>query len=435
MFLGRYYKIIAVFAGILCFSSGDPLGAVQVYGTNGTGISYTTAPSDDFGFANVGQVFDTTDHFYTSGVYLRNGWMLSAYHEVRSGSNGFAFGNVLLDGIIYGVNASTAVRILDPITQTPVDLAMYQLTTLPTDPALTTVVISATTPAVSSNLILIGNGFNRAESLTYWTDSWIETNGIGYTYSGYLYGAGQSMRWGTGTLSGTTSTDDGYGVTSFFNSTFQSATGSAMGAPGDSGGGVFYKNGSEWELSGIMLSIDTYPGQPIFSTSAFGNKTEAADLAYYSSQINSVMAISPGYSAWANGLFGAQFTNPAVSEPAATPQNDGISNALKYFCDINPTIPMSNADREALPVAGFTTVNGTAYLTLTYRQNPNITGLTVSVQTCLDLQTWTNVTPDSTKTIGTDSLTGDPIIQREIQINGNSKLFLRLQITVPSRGP
>ena len=419
----RYCKFIGLLAGILCFTTR--LCAVQVSGTDGTGSHYTTEPADDFGFANVAQVWDTSEGFYTTGIYLGNGWMLGAYHPIRSGSNGFAFGNVILNGSSYDVAANTAVRILDPITQLPVDLAMFQLTPVPTDPLLKSMLVSGTTPPPDSNLSLIGNGVNRADPLIYWTDSWVETTDSTYAYAGYNYGTGQSMRWGMGRLSGTTSLDDTYGVTSFFYTTFQNTNGSAMAAPGDSGGGVFFKSGSTWQLAGILLTIDTYPGQPVFSTSAFGNITYAADLSFYSSQINSVMAIPPGFSAWAFGYFKTQFSNPVISGLAGTPQNDGISNGLKYLCNINPTVPMSRTDRAALPTVS---VSGTSYLTMIYRQNSNLTGLTVSVESSLDLQTWTSVTPDSSATIGSDLTTGDPMIELQVKRNGAQKLFLRLRI-------
>ena len=423
------YAVLLIFWTFFLICS-RPLHAVQVYGASGTGSSYTTAPTDDFGFANVALMFDTTDGFYTSGVYLGNGWMLSAYHEVRSsvpGSSGFRFGNVVLNGIAYGVNAATAVRITDPVTGNPADLAMVQLASIPTDPALKTVVVSGTSPGAGSDLVLMGNGINRGYSLIQWTSSWVETTGA-HAYIGYFYGTGQSIRWGTGSVSGTATDDDGYGVTSFLYSEFKSNEGSAMAAVGDSGGGVFYKRGPQWELSGILLTIQPLSNQPA-NTSVVGDQTYAADLAYYSSQIRQVAAAPlalADYATWGANFFGAQSSD--ISGPGATPQNDGIPNVLKYLCDINPVSPMSASDRAALPVLGLLSVKDTQYLTLTYRQNPNLTGLTISVQTSPDLQTWTTVTPDSTQTISIDLATGDPMVEVEVKNTGGQKMFLRLQL-------
>jgi hypothetical protein len=115
-----------------------------------------------------------------------------------------------------------------------------------------------------------------------------------------------------------------------------------------------------------------------------------------------------------------------------TPENDGVTNLLKYLCDINPSRPMTAADRAALPIVGMTTVNGTTYLTLTYRQYAMETGITINVQTSADLQTWTTVNPpDLSQQVGTDGTTGDPIMEVGVAVNGTKKQFIRLNVTQP----
>ena len=141
------------------------------------------------------------------------------------------------------------------------------------------------------------------------------------------------------------------------------------------------------------------------------------------------LSVETGYNAWASSAFGSQFSNNAISGPAATPRNDGVANALKYLCGINPAVTMSSASYSALPVAGTATISGTSYLTLTYRANPSIPGLSLSVQTSADLNAWQPVTPASTQTIGTDPATGDPIIEIKVKATGGA-MFVRLQITV-----
>src|SRR4029450_13091829 len=80
--------------------------------SGGDGTQNTAAPvTNDFGFANVGLVFDTLDGIFISGVYLGEGWMISAYHGVRNGSGGFTFGEVLLAGNSYTVDSQSAVRL------------------------------------------------------------------------------------------------------------------------------------------------------------------------------------------------------------------------------------------------------------------------------------------------------------------------------------
>ncbi len=262
--------------------------------------TYTSAPADDFGFENVGLVYDSEDGFNTSGVYLGNGWMISAYHEVRNGSDnssstGFSFGGVSLDGNAYSVNASTAVRLTN--NGTPTDLALFQLTTIPAGiPSLT---IASTAPPANAPLVLMGNGINRADFLTYWSVdkstspwTWTESTSSNYSYYGYKQGSGQALRWGTNNLTGTATIDDGYGTVKTLYTTFDNNTGEAQAAPGDSGGAVFYKTGSGWELAGILVSTSGFSGQPPGS-SVFGDQTSAADLSQYASQINAVIPEPP----------------------------------------------------------------------------------------------------------------------------------------------
>ena len=60
--------------------------------------------------------------------------------------------------------------------------------------------------------------------------------------------------------------------------------------PGDSGGAVFLKRGSQWELVGMMFAITIYDGQPYFTTAVFGQSTYLADIAWYKPQIESIIA-------------------------------------------------------------------------------------------------------------------------------------------------
>ncbi|MCX6970707.1 MAG: GDSL-type esterase/lipase family protein [Verrucomicrobia bacterium] len=134
------------------------------------------------------------------------------------------------------------------------------------------------------------------------------------------------------------------------------------------------------------------------------------------------------------GLFSpAQMADTTVSGPLVIPQNDGYANLLKYLFNINPAQPMTSTDRAALPVAVIdtTTSPGTPYLTLTYRQNSLLTGITLAVQTSPDLKTWTTVSPDLSQQVGKDASTRDPIMEVGVKTNGVPKLFIRLNLTMP----
>jgi hypothetical protein len=120
---------------------------------------------------------------------------------------------------------------------------------------------------------------------------------------------------------------------------------------------------------------------------------------------------------------------------AGTPQGDGVPNIVKFFDDINPTRPMTAADRAALPAMGLTTINGVSYLTLTYRQNPLESGLQVNVQSSTTLvpvnQTpaWTMVSPpDFSQQVGTDAATGDPIMEVGVKTGSSTKQYIRLNL-------
>jgi uncharacterized repeat protein (TIGR03803 family) len=110
----------------------------------------------------------------------------------------------------------------------------------------------------------------------------------------------------------------------------------------------------------------------------------------------------------------------------ATPQHDGVPNLLKYVFDINPSVPMSTSDRAALPA--FKIPSGTSNLTLAYRQNQAMTGITVNVQTSPDLITWTTVQNPTITQTGTDPNTGDPLMLAQIPATGTRE-FIRLNIT------
>ena len=111
----------------------------------------------------------------------------------------------------------------------------------------------------------------------------------------------RAVRWGTNALSNfgnpsltTGSVNDGFGVSTTVKTLFTAGvSGEAQAAPGDSGGGLFYKRGSGWELLGILITTSRFDGQPsaIFpsaipkDSAVYGNETFAVNLPTYRSQI------------------------------------------------------------------------------------------------------------------------------------------------------
>jgi acetyl esterase/lipase len=156
---------------------------------------------------------------------------------------------------------------------------------------------------------------------------------------------------------------------------------------------------------------------------------EVADPTTFLAQCTAFLEANPS-------VITLNFTNWASSYslaggPADMPENDGVPNLEKYLFGINPSAPMSAADRAALPTVGTTKISGTTYLTLTYRQYALETGVTVAVQSSTNLQTWTTDTNPGDQpqpTGNTDSVTGDPFMQARVPFVGPRK-FIRLSVT------
>ena len=147
------------------------------------------------------------------------------------------------------------------------------------------------------------------------------------------------------------------------------------------------------------------------------------------------LAVQVNFSQWAAAFFTPeQQGDPAISTPMACPQADGVTNLLKFFCDINPAQPMSASDWAALPTTAQELDGTVRYLTLTYRQNAGALGLAVAVQTSPGLSTanWQTVTPDVTENLPSDPSTGDPVVRVKINVTSCATKFVRLQITTAS---
>ena len=279
---------LAAGVAVLAACQGPPRAARAVVINTISGTGNTTAPADDPGWANVGELGIGT------GVYLGNGWVLTAYHV--------GGGSIVLGGGTYAMLAGSGTRLTNggapgkaPLT----DLSMFRLATTPT--GLGGVAIAATPSGTGAAVTMIGAGRDRG-AFTEWsvntntgTSPWVWTEvGSGGNFAGYKTLSSRGMRWGTNAVSGTGLwINDNYGEIKTFATTFDDVPDSteAQAAYGDSGGGVFRKNGSTWELAGLMLAVKGYSGQPDPGANAvFGNETFAADLSFYRPQI---MAIVP----------------------------------------------------------------------------------------------------------------------------------------------
>jgi kumamolisin len=183
-------------------------------------------------------------------------------------------------------------------------------------------------------------------------------------------------------------------------------------------------------LAGVLSGTPTQSGTFIGTITAINGVSPNATQVF-TSNVQAAVAFSD----WENskGLTG----NSTVTGPTATPENDGVPNLLKYLYNVDPVGPMTAADYAVLPVADMTTIGGTQYLTLTFRQYALKTGITINVQTSFDLQTWTTVATEPSPSIvpiGNDPniSTGDPIMQARVPFNVTAtKEFIRLNVTQP----
>lgn len=223
---------------------------------SGDGQGNTTPPADDPGWSFVGRVGGPT------GVYLGNGWVLTANHV---GTNPVDF-----DGIAYPVVPGSTIQLQNPDTSFA-DLKVFRIDPYPD---LGLLPIRATTPPVNAYLTFIAVGLSRGAAT-----SWMGING-------WLWGATTGKRWGTNRLTATGIANGTLGFSASFThvGTMGSTTHEAIGANGDSGGAAFVKNGSTWELAGLLFAISSFGGQP-YGTSLYGNLTWSADLSQYRDQL------------------------------------------------------------------------------------------------------------------------------------------------------
>ena len=241
---------LAICSLILLSAAAPRVSAVVIASEPGSGN--TTAPADDPGFAHVGTPGVATV------VYLGNGWVLTANHVGDA--------DVTLGGIVYPRVPGSRVTFKNPDLTSP-DISAYRIDPHPDLPILP---IRADTPEDGTPVVMIGHGLDRGGSVTW------------QGHDGFALLSTQSIRWGTNEVAGSGT----LGGDAAFATTFDAGATphEAQGQYGDSGGPVFAKNGQgEWELAGIMFTIDVYEGQP--SSALYGNVTYSIDLASYRDQI------------------------------------------------------------------------------------------------------------------------------------------------------
>lgn len=303
----RAWRPVILLMGVMGYATWFAAPASALIVTTTT-LDTTQPPSDNPGWNNV-----TTGG--TNYTYLGNGWVLSAFH-VGVYSMPFSTGT-------YSVIPGQDYTVPNPAgsgLSAETDLRLMRINGDPGLPSLTI----ASQPLTNTNLnqpiadvTFIGAGRTRLPNLTNWDSNWVEVPGGG-TYQGYLAGDDITKRWGKNRIAdedplftdtvpagdsdlrGTVNLSGlNRDVVSMFTRFDQTAQGGiqyeAQAADHDSGTAVFRKNGSQWELIGVVNTVYTYQNQP-FATAVFGTYTSFADLTYYRNEILNIMNFHTNYS-------------------------------------------------------------------------------------------------------------------------------------------
>ena len=281
----------------------------------------TTPPPDDPGFNNIG--LTGGPNFNSSSVYLGNRYVLTARHNFTN--------PVMFDGTEYPVEPGTTRRLRNPtglgLTEFT-DLILYQTASQPV-PMLPSITIASSPPDVGEEVVMIGHGKNRSATQRAWDVSMGGSENDPWTWTDNPTGPGDvrgfdiissnTTRWGTNLIerdSDFFSEEDdpdhnvviesvgGNGdVVTLFTQFDEGITDEAVAALHDSGGGVFYKDGNDWKLAGVMLYFLPAQDQPgngsagaggtvTMANASYvgaGTKTFFADLSVYRDQIEAIV--------------------------------------------------------------------------------------------------------------------------------------------------
>jgi len=202
-----------------------------------------------------------------SGVYLGNGWVITAGHVGP--------GNFTLGGTTYSFVSGSAQGVSD--VNGTADLTLFQIATQPTLPSLTlslSLPVAFSPITAGSPVAMLGYGGGNES----WGYNTVTQTNVLITPGGYSYVSNDFL-----TVNGTTT----YGLSSVTNN-YQ-----LVG--GDSGGGdfVFNSNTNLWELTGINEVVGT--GMINAQTATFSGMVQ---LNTYQSQINAIVA-TPEPATWA----------------------------------------------------------------------------------------------------------------------------------------
>jgi hypothetical protein len=110
-------------------------------------------------------------------------------------------------------------------------------------------------------------------------------NRIGYQWTGVQPGP---ERWGIGSVVGSTL---GINQTRAFCTKFLDQMNNACGTGGDSGGGVFIRQGNQWQLIGMLDALSGLANQPAGTSVLNGDVNVIANLSQYRTEIDAILLL------------------------------------------------------------------------------------------------------------------------------------------------
>jgi len=240
----------------------------------------STPPPVDLGWDRVGDVGNG------SGVYLGNGYVLTARHVSNRTS-------IDIDGEVYDQISGSSAGSLKNANNSDSDIYLFRVA-VPEgsglhglDPVLLPNVSMA---GSSFKTQLIGYGLGQEELLPI---------NLGSNLTGYNWDPGSGeKRWGEINLGGSTTFPLLGRDTEGMSATFSNIANRAAVTPGDSGGGVFWNgkanNGTVIQdgpvLVGLLHAVQqlSRPGNSSTTSAAFNDKTLLSDITQYADQLSIV---------------------------------------------------------------------------------------------------------------------------------------------------
>jgi len=259
---------------------------------------------------------------------------------------------------------------------------------------------------------------------------------VGTEPKGWKWGPGDDVkRWGRNVVELMVAGGANYGELLMCNFDNPGIPGECHLSVGDSGGGLWVMEDGLWRLAGVNYAVDgpfrenssspqfsaalfdvggleIYQGQdqnnqPIWIPiaedsqdvqSSFYASRVSASLTWLQTQIpETALLSSEDYAAWQTLYFSpTQIANPALSDPAADFDGDGVSNLLEFALNLDPIFAEpklmdAGTGLRGLPLVRLETDGGFTRVTVEFVRRSSGSGadLTYTPQFSTDLTTWT----------------------------------------------